>query len=413
MNFGDAFRTALRSMRTSKLRTALTMLGIVIGVAAVIGVMSIGQGATANITNQLEAIGTNMITIRPGATQQAGVTSARGAAQTLTYEDALAVADPQNVPDAMAVAPLLQRSAQVVAGSTNESVSVLGTNADYLTVGNLQLSDGQFITQDNLDTSANVAVLGATVASDLYGLQSPVGQQIGVNGIAFEVAGVLVAKGGSSFTSQDDMVIIPYTTAQAKLFGGRDVRTSGRSVSSISVSATSANTINAAIAEITQTLEERHHIAFGATDDFSIQNQADLVASFSTITTLITAMLAGIAGISLIVGGIGIMNIMLVSVMERTREVGIRKAIGAKRRDILAQFLVESVVLSVCGGVIGIAVGIGMAEAVRLTGLITPIISIPAILIATFFAIGVGLFFGIYPARRAALLRPVEALRYE
>ncbi len=409
----DAARIALRSMSTSKLRAALTMLGIIIGVAAVIGVMSIGTGASYYISSQIESVGTNVVTIIPGAISQGGIRSALGAQQSLTYEDYLALANPENVPDALAVAPSLNRAAQVVAGSNNYNTTVVGTTPESEVVRNIVMASGRYITAQDLAAAANVAVLGDTVAQQLFPDSDPIGQVIRINRLAFTVVGVMAPKGSNLFVNLDDLVVVPYTTAYAKLFGGRSPRGEGRVVTAITIKAADANAINRVMDQAAQVLRQRHNIRPGQDDDFSVLNAAELLRTFNAITTALTAFLAAIAGISLVVGGIGIMNIMLVSVAERTKEIGIRKAVGARRRDILMQFLVESVVLSLTGGVVGILAGIALSEAIRLTGLIQPLVSPLSVALATLFAVAVGLFFGIYPAQRAARLDPVEALRYE
>ncbi len=409
----DAAKIALRTMKTAKLRAALTMLGIIIGVAAVIGVMSIGIGASYYISSQIESVGTNVVTIIPGAISQGGIRSAFGAQQTLTYEDYQALARPENVPDAMAVAPSLNRPAQVVAGPNNYNTTVVGTTPESEVIRNIVMASGRYITEQDLAASANVAVLGDTVAKQLFPDSDPVGQTIRINRLAFTVIGVMAPKGSNLFVNLDDLVVIPYTTAYNKLFGGRSPRGEGRIVTAITIKAADADAINRVMEEAAQVLRQRHNIRPGQGDDFSVLNAAELLSTFNAITTALTVFLSAIAAISLVVGGIGIMNIMLVSVTERTREIGIRKAVGARRRDILLQFLVESVILSVTGGVFGILGGIALAEAIRLTGLIQPLVSPFSVLLATLFAVAVGLFFGIYPAQRAARLDPVEALRYE
>jgi putative ABC transport system permease protein len=420
MNVLESIRIALRALTANKLRATLTMLGIIIGVGAVIALMSIGQGVQATVTQQIQAIGPNLIFIAPGAIQQGGVQSAQGQAATLTSEDAEALSDPLAAPSIAAVAPSFTARAQIVYSGNNVNSQVNGVTPEYATVRNYKVADGSFITKQHVDGLSRVAVLGATVAQNLFNGDDPLGKTIKINQGNFQVIGVLEAKGGASiaggFGSQDDLVFVPITTAQRRLFGGARGFGVGQRVSTIYVSAASESQVSAAIAEITAVLRERHKLTYQQ-DDFTIISQQDILGAFTQITTILTAFLGAIAGISLLVGGIGIMNIMLVSVTERTREIGIRKAVGAKRRDILAQFLVEAIVLSVFGGLGGIGLGWLISQAVNQLKIGTPplttLVSAEAILLAVGFSAAVGLFFGIYPATRAAALNPIDALRYE
>jgi putative ABC transport system permease protein len=420
MNVLESIRIALQALTANKLRAALTMLGIIIGVGAVIALMSIGQGVQASVTQQIQAIGPNIIFVTPGAIQQGGVQSAQGQAATLTSEDAEALSDPLAAPDIAAVAPSFTSRAQIVYSGNNVNSQVNGVTPEYALVRNYKVSDGSFITKQQVDALSRVAVLGATVANNLFDGEDPVGKTIKINQSNFQVIGVLESKGGASiaggFGSQDDVVFVPITTAQRRLFGGARGFGVGQRVSTIYVSAASELQVNAAITEIAAVLRERHKLTYQQ-DDFTIISQQDILGAFTQITTILTAFLGAIAGISLLVGGIGIMNIMLVSVTERTREIGIRKAVGAKRRDILAQFMVEAVVLSVFGGLGGIGVGWLISQAVNQLKISTPplvtLVSPEAVLLAVGFSAAVGLFFGIYPATRAASLNPIDALRYE
>ena len=420
MNVLESIRIALRALTANKLRATLTMLGIIIGVGAVIALMSIGQGVQATVTQQIQAIGPNLIFIAPGAIQQGGVQSAQGQAATLTSEDAEALSDPLAAPSIAAVAPSFTARAQIVYSGNNVNSQVNGVTPEYATVRNYKVADGSFITKQHVDGLSRVAVLGATVAQNLFNGDDPLGKTIKINQGNFQVIGVLEAKGGASiaggFGSQDDLVFVPITTAQRRLFGCARGFGVGQRVSTIYVSAASESQVSAAIAEITAVLRERHKLTYQQ-DDFTIISQQDILGAFTQITTILTAFLGAIAGISLLVGGIGIMNIMLVSVTERTREIGIRKAVGAKRRDILAQFLVEAIVLSVFGGLGGIGLGWLISQAVNQLKIGTPplttLVSAEAILLAVGFSAAVGLFFGIYPATRAAALNPIDALRYE
>ncbi len=413
MNPWQGALTALDSLTANKLRSALTILGIVIGVAAVIALVSIGRGAQAQITSQIQSTGTNLVFVRPGSVREGGVAAGAGSAATLTQEDADAL---YSVPGVVGVAPEVDGVAQVTYLGQNTRTRVVGVTPDYLSVRLLSLADGEFISQANVTARSSVVVLGSAVADTLFGGEGGVvGQTVRMNGQPYRIIGVLASKGGTGFGSQDDQVLVPLTTAQTRLTGGNRFR-GANVINQISVQAASADQVQPVIDGITEVLRERHGTVEGG-DDFTVQNQQDQLSALTSVTTTLTLFLGGIAGISLLVGGIGIMNIMLVSVSERTREIGVRKAIGARRRDILYQFLVESAVLSLVGGLIGVGVGWTIARLmgrVQLGGsAITPVVSLDSILLATGFSIAVGLFFGIYPATRAASLEPVEALRYE
>jgi len=413
MNLMESARIALRSLAANKLRSSLTMLGIIIGVAAVIALMGVGRGASAAIDSQINSMGTNLLFVSPGSTSSSGVRTAQGSAQTLTYEDALALNDPENLPAVAAVAPQVEAMGQVVAMGNNVNTRILGVTADYGPVRNYTVQDGEFITEAQVQAKSSVAVLGANVANTLFPDASPVGQSVRINNISFKVVGVLTAKGGSGFGNQDDMVVVPITTAMARL--SRNRMGAGNVISQISVQVGDAKQMDAAIEQISAVLRERHNIRYE--DDFTVRSQQDMLESATAITDVLTLFLGGVAGISLLVGGIGIMNIMLVSVTERTREIGIRKAIGATRQNVLSQFLTEATILSVLGGLVGVAAGAGIAHLISgvSVGTMTlqPVISMDSVLLATLFSLGVGLFFGIYPAFRAASLNPIDALHYE
>jgi len=414
MNLRESLVTALRSLRANKVRSGLTMLGIIIGVAAVIAMLSIGRGAQAAITSQIQSMGTNLLFVQPGAVEQGGVRQASGSAQTLTYEDALAIADPNNCPGVALVAPEVSTFGQIVYQGNNVNARVQGVTAEYAEVRNYQVADGEFIDAGQVSARSAVAVLGSNIAATLFGDDNPVGQSIRVSNVNLRVIGVLASKGGTGFGSQDDVVLVPLTTAQSR-FERRQFR-GDTGVSQISVQVADERQIDQATAEISAVLRERHHILFE--DDFQVSSQADFLSMANQVTGVLTVFLGGVAAISLLVGGIGIMNIMLVSVTERTREIGIRKAVGAKRRDILVQFLTEATVLSVAGGLLGILLGWGISRlisGVSITGGagIATVLSVDSVLLATGFSMAVGLFFGIYPAARAASLRPIDALRYE
>ncbi len=414
MNLRESLLSALRSLRSNKVRSGLTMLGIVIGVAAVIAMLSIGRGAQAAITSQIQGMGTNLLFVSPGAAQQGGVRQATGTMQTLTYEDALAIADKAACPSVAAVAPEVDTAGQIVYQGVNVNARISGVTPEYAEVRNYQVADGEFINAGQVSGKSLVAVLGSNIAQTLFGDLNPVGESIRVNNIPLRVIGVLESKGGGGFGSQDDVVLVPLTTAQARL--GRRLVRGGSAVSQISVQAVDAQSIDEAIDEISTLLRERHHIVID--DDFQIMNMADILSAANQITGILSVFLGGIAAISLLVGGIGIMNIMLVSVTERTREIGIRKAVGAKRQDILAQFLTEATVLSVLGGLLGILLGWGISRLIAGINMggnaaISPVVGPDSVLLATGFSLAVGLFFGIYPAARAARLNPIDALRYE
>ncbi len=402
MNAVEMIRLALSRLGTSRLRTFLTMLGVIIGVASVVALVAVGQGATSGITSRIAGLGTNLLTVNPGSTTSAFVRGARGSATTLTLSDADALATLDGI---AGVAPEISSQAVVVAGEANTTTTILGTTADYATVRNYEIAQGSFLTGASVDFALRQAVLGATTASDLELGPEAIGTTIRVGGLPFEVVGILSAKGSSGAMSQDDQVIVPVTTLQEHFIGGDSVR-------SISVSVASQDQIDLTKASITATLEQLHGTD-GTNDDFSISDQAQLLETFSSVSQLLTILLGGIASISLLVGGIGIMNIMLVSVRERTREIGIRKAIGARGSDILLQFLVEALVLSLLGGFIGIVVGliasVGIGTIAGWGFVFNPL----TIVVAVAFSLLVGVVFGVLPARQAARLDPIAALRYE
>ncbi|MBN1887832.1 MAG: ABC transporter permease [Thermoflexales bacterium] len=412
-------RVALDGLTANKLRSSLTMLGIIIGVGAVIALMSIGAGAQASITGEISSIGSNLIFVSPGAVQGGPVQGASGSATTLTYDDAKAIANPIKVPDAVVVAPQYSRSTQVIFGDTNLNSQVIGTTGEYLEAYGLQVAKGKFIEEKDVDKRGNVAVLGYQAAQDLFGGFDPIGQKIkvalsGEDGgrVALTVVGVLEEKGDSMMSSADDAVFVPISTAQTKLFNGRNAR-GELVVTQVSVVAASEERAAAVESQIDALLLARHDLGTDEDADFSVMSQSDMLQMANTVTSTLTVFLGAIAGISLLVGGIGIMNIMLVSVTERTREIGIRKAVGARKVDILTQFLLEAMALSALGGVIGILLGTGIAQLVTLSGLLESVVTLNSVVMAVGFSLAVGLFFGIYPANQAAGLNPIEALRYE
>jgi len=400
MKLTDLVGLALSRLGTGKLRTALTMLGIIIGVASVVALVSVAEGATKGISNQLQSLGTNLITVSPGFTRTGATRGAIGSATTLTLEDANSLAALDGV---QAIAPELSTSKLVVVGSQNETTRVVGTTPGYLSVFAYTIWAGTFLNQASVDNNLRVAVIGATTADNLSLTPSSIGSTIYVGGVPFELIGITQPKGGTS--TADDQVMIPLSTAHELFIGST-------SVSAIGLSATSQDGIDAVSSEITATLEQRHGITNGV-DDFTIATQAQLLGTVSSVSDVLTLLLAGIASISLLVGGIGIMNIMLVSVRERTREIGIRKAIGARGRDILSQFLVEALALSLAGGLIGIGVGVlasfGIGTYAGWGFVFNPV----TVLVAVGFSLIVGIVFGVWPASQAARLDPVVALRYE
>ena len=399
---------ALESLSSNKLRSGLTIIGIVIGVAAVISIVSIGRGAENSITGSIQGIGTNLIFVFRG-----GAEDIRNP-KPITLGDAAAIGDPFQAPSVAGVAPILRGSAEVSAGGQSRVTSIEGVTPASETVSNLKVSEGEFISEEHILGRGSVVVLGTEVADRLFGRKEGlVGETIRIEGQPFRVIGVLESKGGSGFGNQDDRIMVPLTTAQTRLIR----RPTRDRVDLLIIQAAGADTVNQAAEETAQILRYRHQTAIGK-DDFTILSQQDFLDTAKTITSVLTIFLGGIAAISLLVGGIGIMNIMLVSVTERTREIGLRKALGARRIDILVQFLTESSLLSMFGGMIGVGLGALISFAVARIAeargtVIIPSIGLDTIMLATLFSTAVGLFFGLYPANRAASLEPVEALRYE
>jgi putative ABC transport system permease protein len=386
------------------------MLGIIIGVAAVIAMIAVGSGASERIQQQIASIGSNVIVVMPGSVTTSGVRLGPGFAMTLTMDDARAIAD--ECPAVAAAAPLVRGGAQVVYGNSNWSTSIQGTTPEYFEIRDQRLMSGDIFTEQDVDGATKVALLGKTVANNLFGDEEPVGKIIRIRKVPFTVFGVLEPKGQSpTGQDQDDLIIAPITTAKKKLLGGPQA--SANAVGSILTMARDPDSIDDAQTQIEALLRERHRIAVGDDDDFNVRNLEELFTAQEASARVMSILLASIASVSLIVGGIGIMNIMLVSVTERTREIGLRMAVGAKTRNILAQFLIEAVTVAVLGGAAGIALGITSSMLISYFAGWTTHTSIDAILLAFLFSVLVGVFFGYYPARKAALLNPIEALKYE
>ncbi|MDO8676839.1 MAG: ABC transporter permease [Candidatus Azambacteria bacterium] len=404
MKFQDILQETYTALSTNKVRSGLTMLGIVIGIGSVIAMVSIGQGAAGQIQSSIEGLGSNLLTVMPGVIQPGRgiVSSGRGSAQTLTNDDIEVL---RRIPDVAFVSPELQRRFQIVASPNNTNSTVIGVEPDYVEVHNVTLSDGSFVSEAQVRSLSRVAILGPTVATDLFADSDPIGKTVRINKINFKVIGVLASKGSAGFFNPDDTVFVPLTTMQ-KILAGADF------LSNIAISVESKDLMPQVQEEATFTLAEKHRVD-PQSPDFSIVSQADILGALTQVTDTFTIFLAAVAGISLIVGGIGIMNMMLTTVTERTREIGLRKAIGAKSRHITMQFLTEAVVLTFLGGIIGVALGWAISFAVSSFAGIATSVSISSILLAFGVSAAIGIIFGYYPARRAASLNPIEALRHE
>jgi putative ABC transport system permease protein len=410
MNPLQSARVALRALRVNKLRSALTMLGIIIGVAAVIAMVGVGAGAQARVAEQIQSLGSNLIIVLSGSTTSGGIRLGQGSQLTITEEDSLAIA--REIPAVQAAAPSMRGTAQVVYGNLNWATGIQGVTPDYAEAREWGVTSGRFLTIEDLDGATKVALLGQTTAENLFGDLDPLGQIIRIKKVPFTVVGVLDRKGQNSWgQDQDDIVIIPLTTAKKKVLGVSQAN--ARSVGSISVKIRAGENMIEAEDQMRALLRQRHRLQPYQDDDFTLRNLSEILQTQEESSKVMTYLLAAIASVSLLVGGIGIMNIMLVSVTERTREIGLRMAVGARGRDILLQFLVEAVTLSLIGGIIGIALGVVSSQAISEFAEWRTQLPLGAVVMAFGFAAAVGVFFGFYPARKAARLDPIEALRYE
>ena len=405
MLFTELLKMAALSLIANKLRTLLTMLGIIIGVASVVSLVAVGMGVKQNVTDSISRLGSNMLVVSPGSSNRTGVRGGAGSMQTLKYDDAKSIKS--KIKNIDYVSPVVQGNYQVVYGHENWQTSVYGVIPEYMAIQSLTMQSGIFFSEHDVDVRSRVAVIGTTVATNLFGTVNPVGKKIRVGNAPYTVIGLLASKGQSGMgQDQDDTVLVPLTTAQERLMGITYVRM-------INVQVSDADKMDEVQANIEKLLRQRHRIRAGADDDFNVRNLTSIMETMNETTTMITLLLGAIAGISLVVGGIGIMNIMMVSVTERTREIGIRKAIGATFNSIMLQFLIESTMISILGGIIGIFVGIGVAQLISEFGNFKTVISSLSIIVSFGFSLFVGIFFGMLPARKAAKLDPIDALRYE
>jgi len=405
MNVSESFMSAIVSLRANLMRSLLTMLGVIIGVGAVITTVALGEGAQVSVKENLQKLGTNLLFVRPGSQKSGGVVISTGSSITLTEEDAIAIKEKAKYVELLS--PESRRGVQAKFGNKNWNTTVVGVYPEYETVRNATLSAGRFFNQTDNKTMNAVCVIGSTVAQNLFERgANPIGQTIRINNIGFQVIGVLEEKGSSSWQNPDDQILAPLNTVQKRLAGVSWI-------SGITIKVISEDKMNDALVEVEQILRKQHRLRSDQDNDFTIRNQSDLVSAFSETSKILAFLLTSVAIVSLIVAGIGIMNIMLVTVTERTREIGIRKAIGAKKRDILLQFLIESTVLALLGGLIGILLGIGISELLGSVSTFRTVISLEPIVVSFLFSGLVGIFFGLYPAQKAASSNAIEALRYE